>query len=337
MGSEFFDVVQYGKENPAARGTPVAATQMFIGQMQSIKTDRKPVYPKEHFGKRSDAFRSVIHQRLYTNTLSTEHGCFQHLPLLGGGGLKGAVTAAEQTSGQGDYLWAMTPSMTAANNPDSFTLRMGDDVQAWISEYCLFERIRISGQIAQGMDASPVRLESDFFGRQIAESTFTAALTPRDLEPLNAKYARLYLDSAWAGVGSTELTDLLRTFDIEILTGVHPKFAGSTAQTFNRHAEGIIAVNGTFGIEGGAEANDIFADQQNNVFTVARLEITGGAIGTGENHSFTLDFGGTFEDASPISSEDRGDNLAQFVLHDYLDNTSGLKMQWNVITDINAY
>lgn len=337
MGSEFFNVVQYGKENPAARGTPVACTQMWIGQMQPIRTDRKPTYPKEHFGVRSDALRSVIHQRLYTNTLSTEHGAFQHLPFMGGIGLKGAVSAAEQTTGQHDYLWAQTPSLTAANNPDSGTLRFGDDVQAYISEYVMAERIRISGQVAQGMDASPVRLEMDVFGRQIAESTFTAALTPRTLEPMNAKFARLYLDSAWASVGSTEAADLLRTFDIEILTGVHPKFAGSTAQTFNRHAEGVIAVTGTFGIEGGSTAADLFADQQNNVFTVARLEIAGSQIGTGDTHLFQLDFGGTFEDASPINSEDRGDNLAQFVLRDYYDTTSGLKLQWNVTTDINAY
>jgi len=336
MGSEFFNQVQYGKENPAAMGTPVAATQMFIGQMPAIKTDRKPTYPKEHFGARSDSFRSVIHQFLYQNTLSTEHGAFQHLPLLGSA-LKGAVTAAEQTAGQQDYLWAQTPSMVAANNPDAFTLRMGDDVQAHISEYCMFERIHISGQVTQGMDASPVRLESDFFGRQLAEGDFTASLTPRDLEPLNAKLARVYLDSAWADVGETELANLLRTFDIEILTGVHPNFAGSTAQTFNRHSEGIIAVMGTFGIEGGSEAVDIFADQQANKFSVVRLTIEGAQIGTGDNNLFTLDFGGTFEDASPINSNDRGDNLAQFVLHDYYDKVSGLKLQWNVTTDINAY
>ena len=336
MGSEFFNKIQYGLENPAALGTPVVAAQMWIGQMPAIRTDRKPTYPKEHFGVRSDALRSVIHQYLYTNTLSTEHGAFQHLPMLGSS-LKGAVIAVEQTAGQSDYLWAQTPSLTAGNSPDGFSIRMGDDAQAYISEYCMFERIRISGQVSQGSDVSPVRVESDFFGRQIAETTFTASLTPRTLEPLNSKLARLYLDTSWAGVGGTELANLLRTFDIEILTGVHPKFAGSTAKTFNRHAEGVISVMGTFGIEGGSDAADIFADQQNNVFSVARLEITGGQIGSGDPHLFQLDFGGTFEDASPINSQDRGDNLAQFVLHDYYDLTSGKKLQWNVTTDINAY
>jgi len=335
MGSEFFNQMQYGKESP--KGTPVAATNMWIGQMPNVKTDRKPTYPKEHFGVRSDAFRSVIHQYLYTNTFAVEHGAFQHLLLPFGIGVKGGVTPVEQTTDQDDYLWDFTPSLLAANNPDAATLRFGDDAQAWLTAYSMCERIRISGQVAQGADASPVNVEWDFFGRELIETTFTAALTPPTLEPLNAKLARLYLDSLWSDVGETELANLLRTFDIEILTGVHPKFEGSAAKTFNGHGEGIIAVMGTFGIEAGSAANDILSAQQAGTFKVARLAIEGGQIGTGDKHLFTLDFGGTFEDATPISGEDRGDNLATFVLHDYYDVVSGLKLQANVVTNRNSY
>lgn len=335
MGSEFFNQVQYGKES--TRGTPVAATRLWIGQMPAVKTDRKPVFPQEHFGVRASEFRSVIHQYLYINSLASEHGAFQHLPFLFGCGVKGGVTATETTGGQADYAWAFTPSLTAANSPDAATLRMGDDAQAWISEYCMFERIRISGQVAQGADASPVNVEADFFGRQLATTTFTAGQSGPSLEPLNAKLARLYIDTTWAGVGGTELANLLRTFDIEILTGVHPKFEGSASKTFNSHGEGIISVMGTFGIEGGSTAAAKLALQQAGTFQVARLEINGGQIGSGVNHQLRVDFGGAFEDVTPISGADRGDNLATFVLHDYYDYTAAKKLQLSVITNINAY
>lgn len=335
MGSEFFNRVQYGKES--TRGTPVAATRLWIGQMPAIKTDRKPVYPKEHFGVRADALRSVIHQYLYVNTLSSEHGCFQHLPVLWGCGLKGGVTATETTGGQGDYAWAFTPSLTAANSPDSLSLRMGDDVQAWISEYVMFERIRISGQVAQGADASPVNVEADFFGRQLATTTFTAGQSGPTLEPLNAKLARLYLDTSWAGVGGTELANALRTFDIEILTGVHPKFSGAATKIFNGHSEGVISVMGTFGIEGGSGANTILANQQAGSLAVARLEINGSQIGSGTSHQLRIDFSGTYEDADPISGADRGDNLSTFVLHGFYNTTGAKSIQVNMTTDINAY
>ena len=449
MGSEFFNKITYGKEDPAAHGTVVAASKMFIGQMQAIKPDRKPIYPAEHFGLRSEAYRSVIHQYLYQNTLSTEHGAFQHLPLFLGGGLKGAITPVEQTGGQGDYLWDATPDTDSIDAVDSFSLRMGDDNQSWLSEYCVFERIRLSGNVAQGADASPVKIEADFFGRQLQESTFleqsttativgtvsktgnatvtvraagmtgspkaisvavaefdtaTAvaakiraalnldaaviamftigstvgitvkltklvtitpdatlniaytngtceglapdatsddtsafALTPPTLEPMNAKLARLYLNPTWATAGNTELSDLLRTFDIEILTGQHPQFAGSAAKTFNHHYGGIVSVMGTFGIEGGSDAADLLADQQAGTFKVARLKILGSQIGSGLTYTFTLDFGGTFEDVSPISGADRGDNLATFVLHGYLDTTATKVLQASCITNSNAY
>lgn len=336
MGSEFFNKVQYGVENPAARGTPVVCTDMFIGQMPAVKTDRVPVFPKEHFGVRADSMRNVIHQYLYTNTLASEHGAFQHLPLLGSA-LKGAVEAAEQTPDQDDYLWAQTPSLTAANAPDSFTLRFGDDVQAWVAEYAMFERIRMSCQIAQGADASPVNLEADFFARQLATTTFTAGLTPPVLEPLNGKLARLYVDATWAAVGSTELTNLLRNFDIEITTGVHPKFAGSAAKTFNQHAEGVIGVTATFDLEGGSSVNTLLGIQQAGTFKVARLEITGSQIGTGDSHTFQLDIGGAFEDAQAIASSENGDNIGTFVLRGYYDLTGAKLLQWNVTTNSNTY
>jgi len=56
FGSEFFNKMQYGKESASAHGTAVAATNMWVGQMPNVKSDRKPTYPKEHFGARSDAF-----------------------------------------------------------------------------------------------------------------------------------------------------------------------------------------------------------------------------------------------------------------------------------------
>ena len=89
MGNRFFSKVQYGKES--TRGTAVAATKILLGKVPSVNSDRQPVYPTEDVGIRADAVRAVVHQYLYNNTLSTEHGYFQQLPMLFGCGLKGGV------------------------------------------------------------------------------------------------------------------------------------------------------------------------------------------------------------------------------------------------------
>lgn len=337
MGSTSFNKIQYGKEDPSSKGTAVACTDMWIGRMPRINSDGKPTFPVEHFGKRAEFYRAVKHGRLYQNTLSTEHGAFQHLPFLFGAGIKGAVTAAEQTSSQSDYLWNFTPSVDSINDIDSFTLRFGDNVQAWMTKYAVVERIRISGQIAQGSEPSPVSIEADFFGRKIETTTFTSNINAPTLVGMNAKLARLYVDTSWAGVGGTEAANLLRSFDIEIITGQKPKFSGSADETFSGHSGGVIGVVGTFGIEGGSSANGYFANHQNGDLVVVQLDINGPAIGSGDNYQARFRFGGAFEDASPIDGEDRGDNLSTMVVRGYHDPTGDKTLELSVLTNGNTY
>lgn len=335
MGSRFFSKVQFGKE--ATRGTAVAADTILLGKCPAVNSDRMPEFPQEDAGIRADAVRAVIHQYLYNNTLTTEHGYFQELPVLFGCGLKGGVSAAEQTGSQSDYLWTFTPSLTAANEPDALTIELGDDTQAFEAEHCMFERLRIGGQVSQGMEASPVTVEADFFGRQLTPTTFTTSISLPNAEPINAKLARFYLDTAWASVGSTEKTNILRAFDLEILTGVHPKFSGSGYKYFNTYGEGLIMATLNVTLEGNSDADAIFDAHQANTFQVVRLKISGGQIGSGQNHSLTLDIGGVWGPVSPLGSEDRGDNLHTATLRGYYDATGAKLLQVAVVTNVSAY
>jgi len=337
MGSRFWSMMQYGKESP--RGTAVAATKKWMGKVPAVNTDRKPVVPDENVGIRAKGVRSVIHQYLYNNTPSTEHGYFQQLPVVFGCGLKGGVTAAEQTPSQQDYLWNFTPSLVSgvSNAPDSLTIELGDDVQAFEAEFAMFERIRISGQVAQGMDVSSVNVECDFFARQLTPTTFTPAIALPTATEMNAKLARLYVDSAWSGVGGTELADILRGFDIEIITGLHPKFAGSANKYFDGFGEGIISATAQFTLEGTSAADALFDAQQAKTFQAVRLAILGPQIGTGTTHSLKIDIGGVWESVSPLNGEDRGDNLHAATLIDYYDATGAKSLQVAVTTNSNSY
>jgi hypothetical protein len=339
MGSRFFSKVQYGKETAASHGSAVAATKILLGKVPAVSSDRKPVYPNEDVGIRADAVRGVIHQYLYSNTLSIEHGYFQALPWIYGCGLKGNVTPSEVTPAQGDNLWDQTPSLVAgvSNAPDSATIELGDDVQAFEAEYAMFERIRISGQVAQGMDASPISIEADFFSRQLTPTTFTGALSLPVAEPMNAKLSRLYVDTAWSGIGGTEKTNILRGFDIEILTGVHPKFSGSGNKYFNAHGEGLIMVTANFTLEGNSDANAVFTAHQAQTFQAVRFKVGGSAIGSGTPHSHTIDIGGTWESVVPLSSEDRGDNLHTATLRGFYDSTGAKLLQVSTTTNVSSY
>ena len=336
MGSSLFTVVQYGAET--TRGTAVAADRIWPG-MTGIKvmSDVKPTFIEEQQGVRTMNRRVVVYQKLYRNNLTASHTTFQQMLFPLSCGLKGSVTAVEQTTSQTDYLWDFTPSLTGANNPEAATIEIGDDSQFWEAEYCMFDKISLSGSIDQEGGDAPVSLDVGFFGRKLTTTTKTAALSIPAGEVMNSKLARFYLDTAWAGVGVTELSNLLRSWQIEILTGVHPDSTGSAANTFNQHKEGLISVMGTFTIEGGTSANSLLALQQAGTFRVARLAINGTQIGSGDPHNLTIDIGGQFETVDPIASEDRSDNLSTFAIKGTYDTTGAKMLGVNLTTDINAW
>lgn len=334
MANRFAMKYQFGVETTA--GTAVAADTMLLADPKPLAPDRRPVYPPAAIGVRADAFAAKIYQYLAQDTLTFSHGYFQALPVLFSCGLKGGVTPAEQTTSQADYLWDHTPAMTGSNGLQTITLEEGDDTQAYETEYVQFERIRIAGTIAQDQGESPVTIEADYYGRQVSATTFTAALTIPSVEWMNAKMARFYLDTAWAGVGSTEKTALLRGFDIEILTGAHPKMLGSGNAYFDAVGQGPVMVTGAFTLERGANSDAIWDALRSQALQVVRLTVTGAQIGTGDNHTLSIDIGGTWEEVIPMQSEDRGNNIDTCILRGYYDPTGAKLVQVQVTTNVSA-
>lgn len=337
MGERFFSKIQYGKEAPTAQGTLVAADTIWVGQVGAMVSDRQIAYPAEQFGVRAEANRSVIGQYLVMDTLQSEHGTFQELPFIFGGLLKGGVTPTEQTTSQADYLWDFTPSLTAGNALDSFSIEKGDDTQAWVATYCMFERLTISGAINQDNSFSPVNIEAAFFGRQWTEQAFTGALTLPTATSMDAILSQLFIDTTWSGIGGTEKTGVLREFSIEILGGAHPKFHGGSNRYFNAHDQGLISVTANFTLEGNATADAIWDAKQAQTEQFVRFKISGAQIGTGDPHSLVIDMGGTWEDVIPLANEDRGNNLHTAVLHAYYDSVGAKLLQAMVTTNVAAY
>mgnify|MGYP001268882206 CR=1 FL=1 len=342
MGDRFFSKIQYGPEIVSTHGTAVAATKMLIGgKVSAVTTDRTPRAVVEDIGLRAESTRMVFEQLQVKESLSIPEGYFQALPLLLGCGLKGGITPAPVTGGKTDYLWDFTPALTfgTLNAPDSFTLEKGDNTQAFETEYCMVERIKISGQVAQGAEDAPVSIDADFFGRQWTAGSFTGSIPIPAVTGMNSKLARLYLDTTWAGAGGTELANALRSFEVDILTGVHPTFTGSANKYFNVHQEGMIAVMLTLTLEGSTAANAIrtaFAvDPQ--VLAVARLSIIGPTIPTATPHSLNITIGGMWDEVIPLGEEDRGNNLTTCVLRGLYDATGAKMFTCNVVTDVALY
>ena len=254
MGERALSLVQYGIE--ATAGVAVPATRMALKVVEAMGVDRVPSFPEEDFGARAKSLRSWIGQHLVSDTLTFEEAYFEMLPFVFSCGLNGlnGVAATATVTANNMYQWAYVPLMKAVNTPLSFTLEKADDVVNYECSYGMFERINIKGTVNQGSEVSAVTVTGDFFAQEWTVAAPTA-LVPITTWPINAKLAALDIDATWAGLGTTPMTNTLRAFDIDILTGLHPKMLGTAVKTFDIHAEGIIHDTSAFTFEGNALAS----------------------------------------------------------------------------------
>ena len=201
----------------------------------------------------------------------------------------------------------------------------------------MIERYLMSGTIAQDGGDSPMSLAADYFARRVEKASFTGALSVPTMQAINAKFSRIYIDTTWAGKGATEVTQILRSWELEIMTGLHPKFLGSADKFFTTHGQNLYEVMLTLTYEGGTKADTEFDTFKAGTKQAIRIEIDSGvAIGTGSNHKVTFDVWGAYEHVTPLSEEDRGNNIHAALFHGLYDPTGSQILDVFVTTDVAA-
>lgn len=336
MGSEMFFGVQYGKET--VRGTAVAATKKWMGQA-TVPEDRDPAHPQDALGLRYRSARTEILQILadpVTLAMAGNSGAYyQGLPLLFGITLKGGVTASETTASQADYAWDFTPAANAAGAPDTATLEVFDNDQCYEIEHLMGKTITIDWAFGENQ---MVNVSAECFGKQVTPTTKTASLTNPAITVINANTGKIWMDAAWANLGTTQKTGFLRSGSIQIATGNHPKYLGGGAKTFDGYGEGYLDVSGSLVVEGGAEAKAWLDNYQAGAHKAMRLAWTGPQIGTGVFHKLQIDIFASVR-VVPFSGFADGNTLYAVTLEGVTDNLSptahGLGV--SVVTNQNAY
>jgi hypothetical protein len=330
MGELVFHKNQYGIET--LKGTAVPSTRRWLGTVK-LPTDRKPTFPQETLGLRAKSIRSAIYQvKADPVTLALEDAYYQALPMACLIFFKGAVTGEEITTGQHDYLWTFTPSMSATNAQDAVTLQTGNDEDAYQVEYLMGRKLKLAGKFGQD---KAVTLELDCFGKQVTPVSFTAAIAPFVGTPMIANMAQVYLDPSWATVGTTKKTGLFREFDIEFTNGLHQQYNGD-GLAMTKHGEGYFDAIVTLTFEDTSEAGTIWTNFRAQTPQALRLELPGALIGTGEASRFRADLWGEWEDVRRMDSEDEGDDLCVGVFHTILTPDAANFMAVDVVTDINS-
>lgn len=336
MGERMLSKYQFGVES--SRGTAVASTRVLGAGVKGVPLDRVWDAVRYSKGSRANAQYKRNDNLLVQDSLTFDADnplYFQALPVFHQCSLDGDITPTEQTGSQSDYLWAVAPSLTAANAPDTVTLELGDDTQAFEIEYTMFNRLMIAGQIPSDGSAAPVTGEFGYFGRQVTPTTFTAAQTLHSgLELMNASLARFYKDTAWGSLGGTEIA-ALRGFELEILVGNHPKKFGSANKYFTTHGEGMITAMLTVDLEGIAAADTVYDEYQAGSERAIRLAITGSQIGSGATYKYQVDIFGYWAEVVPLNEEREGNNVHRALFVSKEDASANF-LDIDIITNHNA-
>lgn len=200
MGLAALRRIQAGKETTS--GTAVAATAKWMGMTLggSLK-DREIVQPTDQRASLAAAHRSYTPSTLWEDKLEGEVTFEDIIMLLSMAVVGGVTPSTVDTSAK---LWTFTPSMTAGNTPDTFTVEFGDNVQAYEAEYVFAKSLEIAG--AEG---EALKFAADIVGRQLTATTFTGSLADRSVESALVAKTKIYMDDTGGTIGTTQKTATL--------------------------------------------------------------------------------------------------------------------------------
>lgn len=310
--------VQIGRE--ATKGTLVPATRLLYGRanvreiQELYRGEYNRGYRANVGGAGNTAFKAV--EIDFESDLVPGQVLWPFLT-----GIRGNITP---TGAGADKTWLFTPELTTAiPTIDSATVKFVDSdgvTNHYYAEagYSMTRRIVIEWAFNQ-----PAKLRHTMFARARqtgapdAVSLYTTATTPY----MSNKLA-VYLDSTWAGLGGTQLTNLMRGVTIEIDTGLEGDFTMDSRPDadFTTHLVGKLTAKLSLLMEMDATASARMTEFRNNGLVFIRLKQLGAALG-GSNYSVQLDGCYRFTD-SPERSEDEKRVLRTFNLETVLDETS---------------
>ena len=134
-----------------------------------------------------------------------------------------SVVGVSAPTGAGPYVWTYTRNPAAEPAPISWTLerRLTDGSTPKDNEwtYCLASKIAIKAAREEAL-----KFSVEGFARRIQSSTLTAAMSMPTIEVPPHALSRIYVDSTWAALGTTNVAGQLLNWEVEFTTGLKPIF-----------------------------------------------------------------------------------------------------------------
>lgn len=325
-------LAQRGKESIVARGTPVAATRRWIGDLELTEISKiyRPPYPVgllvPYGGNSIVVARGA--EMSYSSDLT-----FEEFPDFLAMGIKGNQTGA---GGGADKTWTFLFDPDDDVAPDTFTVQaVHDDATTQYGaqiEYVFCKNFNISRTIGE-----PMKFKAGLVGRQVTDGAPTGGIgVPTVWEPALGDKLTLAIDDTWANLGVTPKAGVMIDMNLDITTGLVPGLPTSGG-LFSAYRFGPAKFDLTMLFEFTAIADAEQEKSRDRSKRFVRLEVPGSALGGGTK-KITIDLCGEHADGSLMGpfSEREGQDTLSMHLEGVYDITTGKVLQFVVVNSFAA-
>ena len=331
--------IQLGKESTP--GNNVAATDRRIGEV-TFREASESVTPEHDFGLLAQFGEGPFIVNTTTEmTVETELSFEQILFALLAGVRGGVSPGAEQTGGQGDFLWTFTPYAAQDPNVDTFTLEYYEtDGDASPTEQEYEAGFGFVKSFSIGAESGPVlsTLSEEWIAEGMAVTTITAALGIPTRKLIPGRNWTVKLADTMAGLpGASILAARVLGFSWELTTGLDAKYrlAGSTDLADKRFSKREVAVEITLDLTDTVEAirlNKFRAGAKQFI----RFQVEGSQIGSGLNHRLTFDGAYVVPEGFDLGEEDEGQSVVTIPFNAFYDATAGYDFKIEAVNTISS-
>lgn len=322
--------VQVGLESTS--GTAVAATGRWRGA--GVLEDASPYkFSEEDVAYVSGLDRTHKPGLLAKLALTPTELTFEQFGYVGAAGIKNVVSGSADGSGS-DFIYAYTFPTTAVNTIKTYTIETGDDQQEEEAEYCFVEGFKISGKPNEAL-----MLSSDWLGRQVTPSSFTAGLALVAVEEVLFNKGKLYIDAVGGTLGATQKSSTFIGMNLAVKTGAMAVFTGdgNLYFTFHKMTMPEILLDITFEHDSVATAEKAIWRAQTP--RQIRLDFDGSALVTpGTTYStkkFRIDLAGKWEKFD-VLDEQNGNDIVKGTFRARYNSTAALFAAITVVNESSA-
>jgi len=307
-GIRAFRKLQLGRETTA--GTITTATTIWRG-VGTIEDQRELTVVEEDTGFFSGGDRVYISKLLGALSMDDTPATFEQLPYILEAGVKAVQTGA--SGGGSAKLYTYTFPTTTPNTLANYTIEGGDNQQAEVMEYSFVEQFKLSGKPGEAL-----MMSADWKGRQVANATYTAALSIPAVEDILFGNGKLYIDAVGGTIGSTQKSNTFLGMDLTVKTGVTPVFTGDgyLYYAFTKAVRPEVTMEITFEHDSTSVAEKGYWRTQTS--RLIRVQFNGNTLTTaGTNYStkaLRIDLAGKWTKFDKIDEQDGNDIIkATFV------------------------